>query len=165
MNKKSDKHIKNIIHKVGIDKAPADFTSKVMQDVFISSNEEALKDTILSSLLKRNCIEEPSEEFVSSIMNQVETTAEIKYQPLIGKKTWFIISGIITAFVIFVFFSDSPKESSSLVTKALPYLDQAQHLLMNPFKSIRISPLLTISLLCLTSMLLFDSLLKRKLIR
>ena len=162
MSKKSDKHIKNIISTLGIDKAPADFTSKVMQDVFVSTNEEALKDATLSSLLKRTSIEEPSQDFVSSIMNQVETPVEIKYQPLISKKTWLLISGVVMAFMLFIFLSGSPKESSSLLTEALPYLDQAQHLFMNPFKSISISPLLTISLLCLSSMLLFDSLLKRK---
>ena len=99
MSKKSDKHIKNIISTVGIDKAPADFTSKVMQDVLVSTNEEALKDATLSSLLKRTSIEEPSQDFVSSIMNQVETPIEIKYQPLISKKTWLIISGVVMAFI------------------------------------------------------------------
>lgn len=165
MGKRSDKHIKNIIGKISIDKAPEDFTKKVMHDVFVSTNEDALKDATLSSLLKRTSIEEPSQEFVSSIMTKITTPLEIRYQPLISKKTWFIISGIVTVFVLFVFFSDSPEETSSLLTKASPYLTQAQHLFINLFKNITFSPLLTISLLCLSSMLLFDALLKRKLFR
>jgi uncharacterized protein YggT (Ycf19 family) len=162
MSKKSDKHIKNIIGKVGIDKAPVDFTRKVMQDVFVSTNEEALKDPALSSLLKRSTIEEVSQDFVSSIMNRVETPVEINYQPLISKKTWFIISGVVIAFILFVFLSGSPKESTSIFNKVSPYLDTINNLFSNPFKGFVLSPLLTISILCLSSLLLLDTILKRR---
>lgn len=162
MSKKTDKHIKNIIGKAGIDKAPVDFTSKVMQDVFVSTNEEALKDAALSSLLKRTSIDEPSREFVSVIMNQVETPIEIKYQPLISKKTWFIISGAVIAFILLVFLSGSPKESTSIFNKVSPYLNNINNLFSNPFKVIVLSPLLTISIICLSSLLFLDAILKKR---
>lgn len=162
MSNKSDKHIKNIISKVGIDKAPADFTSKVMQDIFVSTNEEALRDATLSSLLKRTSIVEPSQEFVSSIMNQVETPVEIKYQPLIGKKTWFIISGVVIAFVLFVFLGGSPKESTSIFNKVSPYLNDLNRLFSNSLKGFTISPVLLISIFCLSTLLLLDTFLKRR---
>ena len=161
MSKKSDKHIKKIISKVELDKAPIDFTSKVMQDVFISTNEEALKDPALSSLLKRTSTEEPSQNFVSLIMNQVENPVEIKYQPLIGKKTWFIIAGVLISFILFALLNDSPSQSTPIIDKALPYLDSLNSLIANPFKGFKMSPLLAISLMCLSSLLLVDTFLKR----
>ena len=163
MSKKKEEHIKDFININSIDKAPVNFTSKVMQDVFMSSNEEALKSKELNSLLKRTAIEKPSYDFVANIMNQVAIQKEIQYKPLISKKAWFIISATIVVLLLSVFLSDAPKESSSLLNKVSPYLDQAQQVFTNPFKNIVFSPLLTMSLLCLCSMLLFDTLLKRRL--
>ena len=163
MSKKKEEHIKDFINMNSIDKAPVNFTSKVMQDVFMSSNEEGLKSKELNSLLKRTAIEKPSNDFVTNIMNQVAIQKEIQYKPLISKKAWLIISATIVALLLTVFLSQAPKESSSLLNKVSPYLEQAQQVFTNPFKNITFSPLLSISLLCLCSMLLFDTLLKRRL--
>lgn len=163
MSKNKDEHIKDFININSIDKAPVNFTSKVMQDVFMSSNEEALKSKELNSLLKRTAIEKPSYDFVTNIMDQVAIQKEIQYKPLISKKAWFIISATIVVLLLSVFLTDAPKESSSLLNKVSPYLDQAHQVFTNPFKNIAFSPLLTMSLLCLSSMLLFDTLLKRRL--
>lgn len=163
MSKNKDEHIKDFININSIDKAPVNFTSKVMQDVFMSSNEEALKSKELNSLLKRTAIEKPSYDFVANIMDQVAIQKEIQYKPLISKKAWFIISATIVVLLLSVFLTDAPKESSSLLNKVSPYLDQAHQVFTNPFKNIAFSPLLTMSLLCLSSMLFFDTLLKRRL--
>lgn len=162
MNKKSNKHIKNIISKVGIEKAPIDFTNKVMQDIFVSTSVEALKDATLSSLLKRTSIEEPSPEFVSAIMNQVKTPIVIDYQPLISKKVWFIISGVVITFVLFVFLYDSPNESISVFNKVSPYLNDMNSIFTNFLKGFTISPVLIISIFCLSTLLLLDTFLKRR---
>jgi hypothetical protein len=163
MSKNKDEHIKDLININSIDKAPVNFTSKVMQDVFMTSNEEALKSKELNSLLKRTAIEKPSYDFVTNIMDQVAIQKEIQYKPLISKKAWFIISVTIVVLLLSVFLTDAPKESSSLLNKVSPYLDQAHQVFTNPFKNIAFSPLLTMSLLCLSSMLFFDTLLKRRL--
>ncbi len=164
MNKKDDKHIKDIISKIAANKAPDGFTKNVMKDVFMmSSNEEALKSKELTSLLKRTVVEKPSQGFIESVMGQIEAQKEIEYKPLISKKGWFIISGTIIATIVFVFFNTAPNESSTVFDGMLPYLQETKHLFTNPFKSIKFSPLLTISLLCLSSMLLFDTLVKRRL--
>ena len=163
MSKNKDEHIKDFININSIDKAPVNFTSKVMQDVFMSSNEEALKSKELNSLLKRTAIEKPSYDFVANIMDQVAIQKEIQYKPLISKKAWFIISATIVVLLLSVFLTDAPKESSSLLNQVSPYLDQAHQVFTNPFKNIAFSPLLTMSLLCLSSMLIFDTLLKRRL--
>lgn len=163
MSKNKDEHIKDFININSIDKAPVNFTSKVMQDVFMSSNEEALKSKELNSLLKRTAIEKPSYDFVANIMDQVAIQKEIQYKPLISKKAWFIISATIVVLLLSVFLTDAPKESSSILNQVSPYLDQAHQVFTNPFKNIAFSPLLTMSLLCLSSMLIFDTLLKRRL--
>jgi len=163
MSKKKREHIKKIINIKSADKAPADFTSKVMQDVFVLANDEALKDVPLENLLKRVDIDEPSHDFLSSVMSQVDIKKEIQYQPLISKKAWFVIFGAVIAVVLFSSISNTTNESVSTFNKISPYVDQAQQLFTNLFKNITFSPLLTISLLCLSSMLLFDAFLKRKL--
>ena len=165
MSTKDDKHIKDIIRKIAANKAPNDFTKNVMKDVFMmSSNEEALKSKELTSLLKRTVREKPSQDFMEVVMGQIETQKKIIYKPLISKKGWFIISGTIIAMVVFVFFNATPNESSAVYDSVLPYLEETKHLFANPFKHIKFSPLLTIGLLCLSSMLLFDTLLKRRLL-
>ena len=165
MSKKSDKHIKNIISQVEIDKAPLDFTSKVMQDVFVSSKEESLKDAVLSSLLKRTNFEMPSQDFVSSIMDQVETPIDFKYQPLISKKTWVIISAFFVGLIIVAFLIDTPKESAASITKASLYLSSMTNLFSNAIKELTESPLLIISIFSLSILLLVDTYFKGKIIR
>ena len=165
MSKKSDKHIKNIISQVEIDKAPLDFTSNVMQDVFVSSNETALKDPVLTSLLKRTNSEVPSQEFVSSIMNQVETPIDFKYQPLISKKTWFVISAFLVGFIVIAFLIDTPKESAASITKASLYLSSMTNLISNSLKELTESPLLIISIFSLSILLLLDTYFKGRIIR
>jgi len=163
MSKKNKEHIKKIINTESIDTAPVNFTNRVMQDVFVLTNDEALKDVPLEKLLKRIDIDEPSRDFLSNIMSQVLKEKEIQYQPLISKKAWFIILASVIAVVLFSFMSTTTSESVSVLDKISPYVDQAQQLFTNPFKNITFSPLLTISLLCLSSMLFFDAFLKRKL--
>ena len=164
MSKKQQKDIRKFINTNSIDKAPANFTNKVMQDVFMSSNEEALKSAALNSLLKRTTIEKPSYHFASNIMSQITAEKEIEYQPLISKKAWLIISVVLIAFVLVTIFSNSTDGSTSIFSEVNPYIDQVKSVFNNPFKGVEVSPLLAISLLCLTSMLLFDNFLKKKLI-
>lgn len=164
MSKKKKEHIKKFINTNSIDKAPANFTSNVMQDVFVLTNEAALKDATLSSLLKRTSVEKPSYDFASNIMTQLNAEKEIEYQPLISKKAWLIISVVVIASMLGTIFSNSTGNSASLFSEITPYIDQAKGIVNNPFKGAKVSPLLAISLLCLTSMLLFDNFLKKKLI-
>ena len=79
MSKRNRVHIKNLISKVGIEKAPDNFAKNVMQDIFVSTNEEALKDAKLTSVLKQATIETPSNIFVSNIMNEIETKRNIQF--------------------------------------------------------------------------------------
>ena len=169
MGKRNKEHIEKIMSKVGIEKAPTDFTKNVMQDVFISTNETALKDVKLTSLLKETTLETPSNVFVSNIMNAVEAKRNIEFKPLISKKGWLTICVFFIGTLVFMLSKGSPAESSTIFAKISPYLDEAKNMFSNPFKGTEfftgaeLSPILVISLVCLSSMLLFDTLLKKRL--
>ncbi len=169
MSKRNKGHIEKIMSKAGIEKAPANFTKNVMQDVFISTNEAALKDVKLTSLLKETTLEIPSDVFVSNIMNAVEAKRNIEFKPLISKKGWLTICGFFAGILVFMSIKSSPTEPSTIFAKISPYLDEAKNIFSNPFKGTEfftgaeLSPILVISLLCLSSMLLFDTLVKKRL--
>jgi len=164
MSKKKDEHIKNIVSQVRVDRAPNNFTDNVMKDVLIFTNQEALKSRELSSLLKRTSIQTPSENFTSDIVKLVSIEKEMDFKPLINKKAWFIVVTILIFMILFVYFNEMPQQSYAIFDKISPYLEETQHLFVNPFKGLRFSPLLIISVLCLSSMLIFETVLKRKFI-
>lgn len=165
MNKKEEKHIKNLMSKIEANKAPNDFTNKVMKDVFMmSAGEEALKSAALTSLLKRTVTENVQHDFTEAVMSKIEAQKDLAYKPLIGKKAWFLISSAVIAVLVLVIMNDTPKESNSIFDSILPYMEQTKVIFINPLKNISISPLFTISFLSLSSMLIFDALLKRKLL-
>ena len=124
MKKNKDQHIDKLLKKISTDKAPKNFTSKIMSDIDILTNEELLKDSKLSTLLKENAINKPSSGFVSNIMSSVETNREKIYKPIISKQSWFVI-GIITAIVVvYAFYNNTPTTTSILVDKTAPYLER-----------------------------------------
>ncbi len=170
MGKRNKKHMKKLLKETGIEKAPENFTQHVMKDVFISLNEEGLKDQRLAQILKTQSLEMPSDTFVSNVMEEVKMREDLEYKPLISKKGWFAICGFIVALMMFVLFKETPQESTSIYTKVTPYLEEAKNIFSNPlegrtfFKETQLSPILTMSLFCLISMLLFDIKLRKRLI-
>jgi len=169
MSKRNREHIKNLISKVGIEKAPENFAKNVMQDIFVSTNEEALKDVKLTSVLKEATIETPSNTFVSNIMKEIEIGRNIEFKPLISKKGWLLICGFFVGILALMLLKDSPEGPSTILAKISPYLDETKNMFSNPFKGTEfftgaeLSPILAISLFCLSSMLLFDTILKKRL--
>tara|TARA_R110002073_G_scaffold220418_1_gene380589 strand:- start:81225 stop:81719 length:495 start_codon:yes stop_codon:yes gene_type:complete len=158
------KDIKNIINKNAIDKAPMNFTEEVMKDVFLMSDSELLKDDALSSLLQRTIIEQPSESLVNAVLSQVEVENKMVYQPLISKRGWVVIFSVLIGFVLFVLFYNTSTASTGFINidTLLPYLKFTESLLSNPFKGMVFSPLLAISLLCISTLLFVDTFLKKR---
>ena len=169
MNKGKKEHIKKMLNQVGVEKAPVDFTQQVMQDIFVSTSEEGLKDEKLATLLKEPNLEIPSTMFVSNVMKDIEMQRNLEYKPLISKKGWLLIGGFFVGMLVFVFFKDAPQEPSAVLTKLLPYLEEAKNRLdvsyspKGRFNAPELSPILAISLFCLSSMLIFETILKRRL--
>jgi len=169
MSKRNKEHIKRLIGEAGVEKAPLDFTKQVMQDIFVSASEEGLKDEKLATLLKEPGLEIPSNKFVSNIMKDVEVQRNLEYQPLISKKGWLVISAFFIGILVFVLFKDMPEQPSAIFAKLIPYLEASKNTFSNPFEGqkllnlTKLSPILAISLFCLSSMLLFDTKLKRRL--
>lgn len=164
MSKKKD--IKNIINKNIIDKASMNFTDEVMKDVFLMSDSELLKDDALSSLLKRTIIEQPSEKIVGAVLSQVQVKNKMVYQPLISKRGWVVIFSLLTSFVLFVLFYNTSPTSTDFINIdiILPYLKFTESLISNPFKGMVFSPLLAISLFCISALLFVDTFLKKRFI-
>ncbi len=169
MSKRNKEHIKKILREAGVENAPKNFTQHVMQDIFVSTSEEGLLDDKLSTLLKEPNLEMPSGTFVANVMNEIDVQQNLEYKPLISKKGWLIISTFFIGIIVFMFFKDSPQEPSAVLAKIIPYLEQTKNrfdlpLIENQFlKTPQLSPILAISLFCLSSMLLFDTVLKRRL--
>lgn len=163
MDKRKQQRIEDLLKNAPLNKAPRDFTSNVMGDLNMLSNEELLKDTKLSSMLKKVPLEQPSAQFVNSVMTVVETKAAFEYQPIINKRTWLFIGGAIIAFISYVFFTAVPTESPSIFSKASPYLERTlsafeatQSALQNFVQGFQVSSLLAMSLVTLMVLILVD---------
>jgi len=162
MSKKKEDIFKKLIDANAIDKAPVDFTKKVMQDVSILSNEELLEDKILTSILKRSSIEKTSKNFVSIVLNTIEIKNQVKYQPVINKKAWFIITTILILLVLYIIFYDSPAETTSIFSSATLYIDSFSNAFSNFINGFKLSSIFTISLIALSSLLVLDFSLKNR---
>ncbi len=169
MSKRNKEHIKKILREAGVENAPKNFTQQVMQDIFVSTSEEGLQDGKLKTLLKEPSLETPSITFVANVMKDIRAQQNLEYKPLISKKGWLIISTFFIEIIVFIFFKEGPQEPSAILAKIVPYLEQTKNMFDLPltenqfFKAPQLSPILAISLFCLSSMLLFDMLLKRRL--
>lgn len=163
MDKRKQQRIEDLLKKAPLVRAPKDFTSKVMDDLEMISNDALLKDAKLSSLLKKVPLDEPSTEFVSSIMTKIEIRSTLEYQPIISKRAWILISSAIAAFISYVIYSAVPADSQSLLAKATPYLERTQSAfaatqtaLQSFIQGFQASSLLAMSLVTLTVLVFVD---------
>ena len=162
MSKKKEDIFKKLIDANVIDKAPVDFTKKVMQDVSILSNEELLEDKKLTSILKSSSIEKPSKNFVSTVLNTIEIKNQVTYKPVINKKAWFIIVTILISLVLYIIFYDSPTETTSVFSSVTSYIDSFNNVFSNFINGFKLSSIFTISLIALSSLLVLDFSLKNQ---
>lgn len=157
MNKK--KHIENLIKDASLDKAPKSFTDKVMQDVSVLANPIELKDEKLSSLLQNNLTESPSLNFTSSIMEAVEAKKTYKYEPIISKRVWFIITASFLSLMLYMFYNGKSEETSSVVSKLSPYLEKLSYSGLST--EVNVSSIFVFSLFTLSTLLTVDYIFKR----
>lgn len=160
MDRYKKKHIEQLVKESSLDKAPKDFTSKVMQDVSILSNEVELKDSKLTKLLQENLLESVPYNFTSNIIDTIENTEDI-YKPIISKSAWVVIISSFIGLVLYILFnSRSSSESPSVFSKISPYF---QELSFNTISlEFNMSSILVFSLLVLSSLLFLDYFLKQR---
>jgi len=90
----------------------------------MKANNDKQLDKFVDKLMQENSPESPSPEFTAKLMLQVQATEMEKvavYKPLISKRAWFIIFGVIIALTgYFIFNTDvqpvSWLESLDIVT-------------------------------------------------
>jgi len=82
----------------------------------MEENKQTQIDAFLKKQLQDIPLERPSQNFTSNIMDaiqQEESTATIKYKPLISKKVWFLVAAAIAA----IFFIPFQKKEGGLLEK------------------------------------------------
>ncbi len=156
MKKNKDLHIDKLLRQLPAEKAPVNFTDVIMKDISILNNEELLKDTTLSTVLKNKAIEEPSVNFVSNVMRGIKNSTENTYQPLIGKKSWFIISLVATLVIVYILYYATPSSTPSILDKTTPYIERLQTVFSNFKINLDLSMIFVASLLSISSLLFFE---------
>jgi len=156
---KQDKNIDKFIKQsLSSEKPSSDFSANVMQQI---NALELENEKALSSLLQKHTLEKPSLNFTSKIMQEIGAREKIgSYQPVIGKKVWFVIFSIILVVVIFTIFNfnNTPSE--------MTYIDAFISKMSSSFSfkmpALITSPILALSMLALSSFLFLDKFLHRK---
>ena len=166
---KRKQHIEEILKKLPADKPSKAFTATIMQDLHHLTQEDLVKDEQLGALLKSSVLESPSVGFVSSVMHKIEAQSSEAYRPLIGKRSWMVLSVAFIALIGYVLFGKSSSEASAFMTKAAPLLERTQSIfeasqssLQSFIQSFEISYLLAMSMLVLSVLIFVDFISKER---
>jgi hypothetical protein len=148
-----DKNIDNFIKQnMDLHEPSTGFSKNVMEEIYAL---DLNKDKALSSLMQKHVLEEPSFNFTSRVMGSIEQRSKaIAYQPVIGKKVWFLILSVIVIIFVYTFL-----KLDFTATKHI-YLENLQSRLDNLFvfeyTSLNISPLFGLAIFALSSLLFLD---------
>lgn len=98
-NRKQEKFIKENIK---MESPSADFSQKIMRQII---SEEALNEKALFTLLKKHALDLPSVDFTDKVMDKIEVknSSAFVYEPVISKKVWLLIAGMLISIVVFSF--------------------------------------------------------------
>ena len=163
MSRKEDHKIKKLIQSVDLDAPSANFTEKVMDGININMDAAGLKDFYLTSLLKDNAQETTQVNFTSNVMSQVKKGVVSEYNPIISNKVWAILFILFLSVVSVVVFGEQAPANETYIFK---YVSIFEKIVINFSNSIvensRLPSILTMSIFCLSILLLLDYFLKTK---
>ena len=164
MTDKEKHKTKKLLQNIDLDTPSINFTDKVMEKVNIIPDDMILRDEVLSSLLKKNSLEIPSSDFSIKIMTKVNTYSVTDYKPIISKKGWNIIFLLFTSFVIYaLLFNPTTTQNNSYTSKFLTFFNDLITNFGNSLsQNIQVPSILIVSILCLSVLLLLDTLLRTK---
>lgn len=91
---------RKLIQSIDLDAPGISFTDNVMK--ILESQEELNLHPALKSVLKNELLAEPSFEFSDNLMSHIQPKANRILEPIITKKIWLIISGIVTMILFLV---------------------------------------------------------------
>jgi len=164
MSDKEKHSTKKLLLNIGLDSPSINFIDKVMEKVNIIPDDVILEDEVLSSLLKKNSLEIPSFDFSTKIMTKVNTYSISDYKPIISKKGWNIIFLLFASFVIYaLLFKPTTTQNNSYISKFSTFFnDLIANFGSSLSQNIQIPSILIVSILCLSVLLLLDTLLRTK---
>ena len=157
MSKKEEHKIKKLIQSIELDTPSKNFTEKVMSKINYATSDEAVKDPVLTSLLKKNVLEVPSVDFAARVMSQIQSDGITEYKPIISKKIWSVLLLLFVGSVVFVLFTGSTSSNSLYVSKYSAVLGKIVKSIGNAIaESAQIPSILMVSTFCLSTLLLLD---------
>ena len=157
MSKKEEHKIKKLVQSIELDTPSENFTEKVMSKINYATSDEALKDPVLTSLLKKNVLEVPSINFAAKVMSQIQSDGITEYKPIISIKVWSLLSFLFVSSVVFVLFIGSKSSNSSYVSKYSDAIGKIVKSFGNAIaESAQIPSILMVSTFCLSTLLLLD---------
>ena len=133
-------------------------------------NKNELKDEFISSMMKRIKLDSPSGQFTNNIMQQIQQESAqtvLDDSPVIGTKYWILIGASLVAAASILFFSDFSFIDNmfkgfgeNIITEGISFnmMDRVKELL----GSINVPPLLVISIIAITSLIVLDRFLKAR---
>lgn len=154
-----NKHIDKMIQEnLSIEEPSLGFSNKVMDQIFAS---DLKKERALSSLMQKHTLEEPSFDFTAGVLSNIEQKTVVEtYQPVLGKKAWFLIGSLLTFIIVFtVLKADSSSNKYAAIGEMYSkFLDSLKF----EFPTLAISPLFALSIFALSSLLFLDYFLRNR---
>lgn len=154
--KKEDEILAQILKAVKLDTPSPDFTENLLD--YLKMEEQLLsdKESILHQKLDRNLIPSISDDFTSNVITALEDIKSTSvFRPLISRKSWVVIFSIIILVSLFFLHREASLEVFSISERTLDQITWFKELFAIP-------PVLSISFLCLSSLLLLDSFLRKE---
>jgi hypothetical protein len=115
------------------------------------NKEDKNIEKLVENLMAETSMESPSIEFTAKVMSGVFAVKKNKaftYKPIISKRAWFVIFGIIVALFAFLIFNTQLTSEGSNFNLTFLNFDQ----FLKPFSGFKISPMTANVLLTATVM-------------
>lgn len=156
---KQEKKIDDFIKEgLEVENTSLNFSNIVMQQIQALDLE---KEKALTSLLQKYTLKEPSLNFTTNVLSEIHLNSKTSvYQPVISKKVWYVIFSIVILVVSYVLFSLEGASSQSNMIN-LNLIKLANVFSFNLPKLLA-TPLFTLSLFALTSLLFLDYFLQKR---
>lgn len=145
--------LKNIISKNLKVKPSNSFTDKVMKNVTAQADEAFLK-----TAFKANLIYNAPNDFTAKVLQNITQKEQVTaYQPVIGKKVWYILGAIFSLILVLGLKSSTKTDESKYISISLDFFNSKLNLFSHFLVSNSFIMLLIISI---SGLIIIDSLLK-----
>ncbi len=119
----------------------------------MKNKEDKYIEKLVENLMDQSSPETPPMDFTTKVMSQVlsaEKSKALVYRPVISKKAWFIIFGVIVALFAFLLLNLKTTPSAFNIDLSVFSFDKR----FNPYPGLHISPM-TANILLVATLMLF----------